>query len=207
MQNLNIDMLKDNIRNLMQENRVTQETLSSAIGMTQPNFSRAISPEKKQCFTLEQVFKIAQFFDISVDSLVGNEKPVTTESEKDICSLLTALLEKRKLIRVEHKRVEEIATPVAIDGYPDVFVEKKEYVYDAFIFPRCTDVGPLDRFTEDQIDDLQMDYNCGGNIDESNTRINEYFQKFFNIYDLYLHNHISEEMLHEITEKFMSDLK
>ena len=71
MQNLDIPMLKQRVYNLMQEKRITQEALASEIGMTQPNFCRAISFKNSQCFTLEQIFKIAQYFDVSSDYLLN----------------------------------------------------------------------------------------------------------------------------------------
>ena len=207
MQDLNIDMLKTKIYNLMQEKRITQETLSNELGMSQSNFSRALSLSNSQCFTLEQVYKIAQYFEISVDQLLGNTKPADKRSEKDICKFFTDLIEKRTLVTFDHIRKEEIMTPYYRDNYPDCEVTHEDVKYNAFIFPNYFDPGPLDRYDEEQIDNLRTDCLFGGNNDDSNIRINAFFTKYLQIYNMYLHNQMTEELFHEITEKFMQDLK
>ena len=106
MQNLDIPMLKQRVYNLMQEKRITQEALASEIGMTQPNFCRAISFKNSQCFTLEQIFKIAQYFDVSVDYLLGNIKPKERSTEREICELFSDLIEKRTLVKVYYSSEE-----------------------------------------------------------------------------------------------------
>ena len=75
-----------------------------------------------------------------------------------------------------------------------------------FIFPNFFDVGPLDRYTEDQIDNLQSDLYYNGNQDESNMRINHFFERYLKIYDMYLHNQMDENLFDEIVSKFLADL-
>lgn len=208
MQNLNIDILTQRINDLRNKKNITQETLAKEIGMSQPNFNRAINQKNGQRFTLEQVFKIAQYFEVSVDYLLGNNKPSDKKTEKDICAFFTNLLEQRKLVKVPFSREEEIDTPyTSPTGNPDCSFEKKKISYDAFIFPKHFDPGPLDRFDEERIDDLRSDILYYGNSDESNKRINSFFAKYFQIYEMFLHAQMSEELFHEITEKFMADLE
>ena len=203
MQNLDIPMLKQRVYNLMQEKRITQEALASEIGMTQPNFCRAISFKNSQCFTLEQIFKIAQYFDVSVDYLLGNIKPKERSTEREICELFTDLIEKRTLVKVDYSREEEIYTPTC----RDCEITKKQVSYNAFIFPSYLDPGPLDRFDEEQIDNLKYDVLYSGNSDDSNIRINTFFAQYFQFYELFVHNQIGEDLFHEITKKFLDDLK
>lgn len=207
MQNLDIPLIKQRIRDLMREKRVTQDVLSSEIRMTQPNFCRAISFKNSQCFTLEQIFKIAQYFDVSTDYLLGNIKPKKHSTEREICELFANLLEKRTLVKIDYTRQEEVYTPVYLNGYPDCEITKKQVPYNAFIFPSHFDPGPLDRFDEEQIDNLNSDIMYSGNSDDSNIRINTFFARYFQIYDLFVHNQMGEELFHEITQKFMEDLK
>ena len=206
MQNPNIDAMNDIIRQLMETNNIGQQELAKVIDMTQPNFSRAISKKHKQCFTLVQVYKIAQYFNISIDYLLGNDK--SSNSEKEICILFTSLLENRKLVKIDTSREEEIYTPYTRwDGVPDTEIEKRNVSYPAFIFPKHYDIGPIDRYTKDQLDDFRSDIYYGGNSDSSNIRINEFFEKYFQIYDMYLSAQITEDFFHEITKKFLDDLK
>lgn len=207
MQILNIDILNQNILKLMKEKELTQEQLGSAIGMSQSNFSRAINKKDAQCFTLEQVYNIALYFNVSVDYLLGNDQ-TNNSSEKEICTLFTSLLEKRKLVKIDTEREEEIFTPFTrYDGVPDTDVSKKKISYQAFVFPNYYDPGPLDRYTDDEIEDLRSDIYHGGNHDNSNKRINTFFEKYFQIYEMYLHDQITKGLFHEIINKFLDDLK
>ena len=49
-----------------------QEDLAKIAGMSQPNVSKALSDTNKKQFNLDQLFRIAQHFGISIDELVGN---------------------------------------------------------------------------------------------------------------------------------------
>lgn len=71
MQELNIYILKLNIEQLRKASGVSQPDLAKAIGMSQPNLSKALNPKYKQTFTLAQIYKLAQFFNTSVDALIG----------------------------------------------------------------------------------------------------------------------------------------
>ena len=53
---------------------------------------------------------------------------------------------------------------------------------------------------------IRSDVYYNGNHDEANKRINAFFEKYFQIYEMYLRNQITEELFHEITEKFLDDL-
>lgn len=208
MRNLNISTLIQNIKELMNKEGLTQQQLADKIEMSQPNFNRAIKNKNGQCFTLQQICNIANYFNVSVDSLLGFEKEPSTLSEKKICSLFTSLLEKRKLVTVETSRIEEVHTPIYDDvGFEDCRVTKEEQHYHAFIFPKHVDVGPLDRFTEEEIDMMKAESYCNGNHDESNNRINAFFQKYFKLYGMFLKNEIDESLFHEIVEKFYDDLE
>lgn len=207
MQNLDIDRLTANIYNLMQKTSTTQVKLADAIGMTQSNLSRALSSKEGQCFTLEQVYKISQYFDVSVDSLLGDEKPVIS-TEREICELFTQLIEKRQLICTKTISEDEVYTPYMTDRLDiDCNIENVKSEYTSFHFPNYENPGPLDRFTEAEVDDMHNNARMVGNDHDANQRINDFFEKYLQIYEMYLHNHLTEELFHEITKKFLDDLK
>ena len=71
------DILITNIKNLMSNTNTTQEKLAKALGMSQPNLSKALNPKDKKCFTVAQLVEIADHFNVSVDELVlGSELPL-----------------------------------------------------------------------------------------------------------------------------------
>ena len=73
MSELNFQLLEENIRMLLVKNNITQQKLAEIAGMTQANVSKALNRNEKKRFTLDQVYRIAQYFEVSIDSLVGNQ--------------------------------------------------------------------------------------------------------------------------------------
>ena len=93
MSELHFGMLQENIRRLLKKHDLTQSELASIAGMSQGNFSKALNPEEKKQFTLEQLYRIAQHFCVSIDELVGNKaaKEAST-SPRAILAFITQLL-------------------------------------------------------------------------------------------------------------------
>ncbi|MBR7085285.1 MAG: helix-turn-helix transcriptional regulator, partial [Oscillospiraceae bacterium] len=75
MSELNFDLLEKNIRILIQNQHITQQKLAEITGMTQANVSKALNPHENKHFTLEHIYRISQYFGISIDKLVGNTAP------------------------------------------------------------------------------------------------------------------------------------
>ena len=73
MQELNFELLQENIRKIITKKSLTQSTLAEIAGMTQSNVSKALNAKETKEFTLEQVYRIAQYFGVSIDDLVGNK--------------------------------------------------------------------------------------------------------------------------------------
>lgn len=62
MSELNFQLLEENIRMLLVKNNITQQKLAEIAGMTQANVSKALNRNEKKRFTLDQVYRIAQYF-------------------------------------------------------------------------------------------------------------------------------------------------
>lgn len=59
------------MRYLLQQNRVTQRDLAAALGMHEQTVSNKMCGTRP--FTLCDLTRIADFFDVSVDALLGRE--------------------------------------------------------------------------------------------------------------------------------------
>ena len=67
-------MLKENIRNIRKEKAMTQEALAEAMGVTTAAVSKW---ETGQCVPdVELLLNLADFFEVSVDTLLGHELKV-----------------------------------------------------------------------------------------------------------------------------------
>ena len=104
MSEMNKELLKANIRKLLEERGVTQAELAEITGMSQPNVSKALNPKDKKCFTVDQLFAIAQHYGVSIDELVGNKAPNEfATSPRAALAFITKLLCESKL---RHTTVE-----------------------------------------------------------------------------------------------------
>ena len=76
----NYEMLITNIEMLMRKQGINQARLIEATGIAQPQMSKGLNRTNKGQLTFEQIWKIADYFKVSIDFLVGR-KPVSTETE------------------------------------------------------------------------------------------------------------------------------
>lgn len=193
-------ILIENIKKLLTDNKITQEQLGNTIGMSQPNISKALNSEEKKCFTLEQVIEIANYFNVSIDSLVGNtsielpsEFPIESTSNKNICSFFISLIKKEILKDID---IEPIQTHFEKDeqGNPHdpTFVSKVDPIkYKAFYFSKF---DQFDDWTTDDYDNCLEEFFSASNLIEKNDEINNFFSYFFTLYNLYKKKELPEEI-------------
>lgn len=109
MSNYNTDILIENILKLMEHNSITQKQLGEILGMSQPNISKALNPNDKKNFTLDQVAGISKHFKISIDSLIGNRRgEQMTTSPRATAAFLAKLMETENAIVFKYPIKEEI---------------------------------------------------------------------------------------------------
>ena len=58
---------------------VTQEELGKITGLSQPNVSKRLSEKDKSCFSFIQLLAIADYFEVSLDSLIGRNLDKRTQ--------------------------------------------------------------------------------------------------------------------------------
>ena len=85
------NIIAKNILHLLDRNNVSQDDLASAIGTHQSRISECLSCKKD--FTFPQIVMVANFFNVSIDSLLEQEKNYTIQidSLSDICRILFSL--------------------------------------------------------------------------------------------------------------------
>ena len=91
------DILVENIRALLKRHDMTQQQLAEITGMTQANVSRALNPNDKRHFTLEQVICISQHFGVPIDELVGNKVPQDAATSPRAVLALDAYMRKYQI--------------------------------------------------------------------------------------------------------------
>lgn len=194
----NYEMLITNIEMLMRKQGINQARLIEATGIAQPQMSKGLNRTNKSQLTFEQIWKIADYFKVSIDFLVGR-KPDTAETEPlpatSVCQQLMQLVESDMVscieIEVEEDMYTEGCCPDPSD-YPYQW-SKGRNKYTAFYFSNY--INPdTEGLPEPMLDELQYDFGTSGNSNHTNEKINSFMAYFFKFYDLLKKNDLSREI-------------
>ena len=207
MSELNFELLQQNIRELIKRNDITQQELANLAGMTQANVSKALNPCEKKQFTINQIFRIAQHFGVSIDELTGNKSAMAAATSPDsVLSFITTLMCERK-IKSSSVTIEEwIYEPYYNEhGYPDCKPEKRDIEYPAFYFPDFHDVYDF-ATNEHEAEETHYEFLSVGN-ETKFKQLNEVLKKFLPLIKLYLETEIPEEAFKMVLDGYLNQLK
>lgn len=206
MSDLDFDILEKNIRILMENHNITQQQLAKIADMTQANVSKALNSRESKHFNLNQVYRIAQYFDISIDSLVGNTgRKAAGTSPRDAFLFITKFLCTRNL-RTAEMTVKETVYEPQYNGYgaPECTPTETQNPYIVFFFPdyhRFSD----QKLSEQEEVDLHMEFCAYGN--ETKFRcLNEILKKMLPLIEQYKDGDIPEEAFQMIVEGYLRQL-
>ena len=123
MSEWNHDILVENVRSLLKRKGMTQQQLAEVTGMTQANVSKALNPNDKRNFSLEQVISISQHFGVSIDELVGNKVPLeTATSPRSVLAFLSELLSSVKMRSTTISEEELIYEQFQNEGFAHLLI-------------------------------------------------------------------------------------
>ena len=196
MQNFDVDILKKNVRSLMDKNGTKQDDLAGFLGMSQSNVSKALSLKDKKCFTLEQTCNIADYFHVSVDYLVGKRTEYSAANNREIAEMLVTLIESGAVSFEEISRTERVCPPDS--PYESSDPHDVEIQYPALFFRNYwTPEG------EDPDGSQYFELQAYGNYTK-NYVINEFLRKFIQIYNVYKRGELFEETYKAVVKDYLS---
>ena len=207
MSHLDRNILITNISNLMANNGITQKQLGDILGMSQPNVKHALNPNEKKCFTLDQIMGIAEYFHVSIDSLVGN-KAVEEEmiSPRSIGRLLSTLIERHEVKYKIITKEEEVYTPEPLPEPPYMTCDvTKEQVRHVMLTIPCYWKVPSKPTCEEDYVDIQCAQQ-GGNEYRLKS-VNDFLLKFIQIFEVYDNKDLDEEAYRSVVENYLSRLR
>lgn len=207
MSELNFELLQENIRKLLKSHNLTQNDAAKIAGMSQGNFSKALNPNEKKQFTLEQLYRIAQHFGTSIDELTGNKAAYSAlTSPCSVLSFITTLICEKKM-KTSFITVDEwVYEPFYNEhGYPDCKPEKKNIKYPAFYFPDFHDVHDF-ATNEQEADEIDLEFLSCGNATKFK-QLNEILKKFLPLIKLYNETEIPEEAFKMVLDGYLNQLK
>lgn len=191
------DILIEHIEALMRERNISQADIIRGTGIPQPQMSKALNRTKGNRFTFEQTIAIADFFDVSIDYLVGRklDQPSSEKlSNKEICKILMQLIESGVIDYIDQTIEEDkyLAVNYPTNGYPYEY-KKENSTYRMFYFSEF--INPdITGLCEEQLDELNWDFSTGGNDNKKSAEINAFLNYFFKLYDVYKRNDLPREI-------------
>ena len=202
------NILKRNIKELLKNKNITQQQLAHTIGMSQSNVSKALSEGDKKCFTVEQIYSIADHLEVSIDWLLGYE---TAERNAKGPQAIGAFL--AELLSAQDARcipIEIHDTVYSIDydprnGYPGYNVLEQDNTYLAFYFPNYWNPRELAK-TEEEFSEMHSEATQCGN-DTRNIPLNLFIQKYVSILKVFQDKQISEEAYQIVLKDYLSQLR
>lgn len=199
MQNFDVDILKRNVRSLMDKHGTKQEDLAQYLEMSQSNVSKALSLKDKKCFTLEQTCSIAEYFNVSIDYLVGKRTTYSAANNREIAEMLVTLIESGAVSFSEINMTERVYPPDS--QYESSEQHDIEIQYPALFFRNYwTPEG------EDIDGSQSVEIQAFGNY-TNNYAINEFLRKFIQIYAVHKKGDLYEETYKAVVQDYLSRIE
>ena len=196
MPNYDIDILKRNVRALMDKHGTKQEELAQHLDMSQSNVSKALSLKDKKCFTLEQTIRISDYFNVSIDYLVGKRTAYSAATNREIAEMLVSLIESGAVSFSEINMTECVYTPETEHSRSSEYTT--EMNYPALFF--------RDYWTPEGDDDDGSQFfeiQAAGN-GTNNPSINEFLRRFIQIYTLHKKGDLYDDTYKAIVLDYLS---
>lgn len=207
MSKFNRDILNQNIEIQLRKKNINKSKLAEILGMSQPNVSKALNPNEKKCFTLEQVINIADYFNVTIDSLIGSPKTdtiVSANNPRDIAAFLAQCIENEKATVAEYS-VEET---VFIEDYDprELFCNYKqttqEVRYPILYFSDYWSPSLISETDEEYAELQQEAFQCGNQT--GNVPINNFLRHFLQIHTLYKKGELAEETYRTVVQDLLN---
>lgn len=198
MGKFSVNTLKRNVNALMKKHGTKQGELAQFLEMSQPNVSKALNTDDKKCFTLEQTFNIADYFNVSIDYLVGKRASRSAENNREIAELLASLIESGAVTFSEKEITEPVylpETPYQAASYSE---EKKEY--PALLF---REYWTPKRDNPDGDEDFEL---LSKGNSTNNDRINYFLKRMKKLYDLYINDDCDGKTYEALVQSYLDDV-
>lgn len=207
MSNFDNNILKKNIRILMENNDITQSKLCEAIHISQPNLSKALNENENKQFTLEQVYELAEFFNVSIDSLFDRNIGSSAKNmRRNICSFIASSFESRH-VKIQKIEISEPVYQLDHDTSSFEYLGSNETrTYPAIYFPSRYDPSTECINTDNFFSETDYVSQCG-NFLPDNSRINSFINKYIKIYEIYKRGDLPEDAYRIVLEKYLNDVE
>ncbi len=190
MRDYDNEILKTNIRKLRDDSGLSQEKFAEIAGVHQSRLSKLLGSDDGSRFSIEQIYRIAKHFCVSIDYLVTGEKNKPVSSAKSLCEILIQLFDEFHLEHTDYSREEFVDVLCFHYDEMDRRVEyydseKKNIKHHALFFPHGSSPDPNREYTESELEDLQDDARKNGSDLPKNIAINRFLDAYIPIHELH----------------------
>lgn len=206
IQKVDNDTLKRNIRALLKQRSMSQTDLANEIGMSQPNMNKRLSLKTDtHRFTLDQLWAIADYFEVSIDDLLGRKAKPKTSSLQEVCRFIIDLIETHQVhyTKIERDETEEQIFDLGED-YPRHHNVPDHVTYYAIYFHNYF-------YRDDARNDIDYMNICDviddeGNTMQSNIRINDFLNHFIDAFEKYESQEYTDEVYQILVKTYLENL-
>lgn len=191
---------KKNIIRIMSDKGMTQTELSNLTGIAQSRISKVLADKDSSEFTIEQIVRIANAFEItSINELLGIKNGFSQKNmtPRDICKFIVSCKDNNMFLKsveckekcyypiLNHNNEHEICEADKIEHYIAIFFSNW--------FPPTSE------------EDIFI-YNEIGNRCNDSKKINEFLTRLKKICEMKYSGDLDEEMYNILLEKYINDV-
>lgn len=204
----NYDIFKKNINELIKNKHITQAQLAEEIGITQSNLSKNLSEFNKSRFNLDQIVALANFFNISVDELLGTKQQKNIQvTTREICKFIAEILKENCKARLVPVQIEETKCS-DFDNNGRINFYDSIGNYNAIYFPNFYDINVEEQYCKNENEQraLYDEYHQVGNDLPYNSKINQFIENAAKAIDLYKKHQINDEIYNIVINGLLDNL-
>lgn len=200
-----------NIEKLMDAQKIKPTKLAKETKIPQSTISKGLSRSGGTNFSIENICKIAEYFEVSVDFLLGRNKAKSDSvSNKEICRQMMRLIESGAVTVIERDVEEDAYLPIEYPVYENMYPYEYKRIkskYKMFYFSnydQLPDPECLDDVEKDEITDDCLIY---GTENKKGKELNSFLDYYLKFLDLYKKNDLPRDMFDTAIEDRLSQMK
>ena len=193
-------ILVRHIRDLMDQEAMSQQALADLLDTSQPNVNKILNQRDGRHFTLEQLIAISQHFKVSLDELVDNNAAFNTSTPRRIAEFLTVLLSNGSARFTEISVDEE----VHLDTEEAMIHDHETNQYLAVYFPNYEQIP--ENTPEEEAEEQRLLMEMNGN-ETKMIPVNNYLRHFHEILNVYHKGLLAEDTFDEVVKMLLDRLE
>lgn len=204
-------ILIENIEKMITERNIKATKLARETDIAQPKMSRCLNRMGDTNFSIEDICRIADYFEVSVDFLMGRNKTKSDPvSNKEICRQMMRLIESGAVTVIEKDAEEDAYLPIEYPAdevtYP---YEYKKIVskYKMFYFSNYDQLPDPEGLDELERDEICEDCLINGTENEKGEELNSFLDYYLKFLDLYKKNNLPRDMFDTAIEDRLNQMK